>query len=453
MDYDLEQLRELYNDQSITPAIPAADGGAGVAIRTVLAARSAIEDLNIPVEETNARNDFGVANTVQFMQAVFKSNPIYKEMVIANCGAGVLKNHYTSRNVCKMVQLISAVRLLIQGNTGTPQEFCASYQSLSMAELLGDFIPAEWKLPQARCQAKIIEVAKFIINNGAQIPGYEGITTWINQLTGFTLAEAQAASEVNAAMNIDMALVIIEGASTILPGDAKWLTGASLTSTTIVAIAKRGSLTPEHQAKIVDGLKAALNVASINIPYLTCKRYYEKYGQLINGTNAERVFERFRLTVPTELIIIRNVVMQSVGAGLTTFITITRAFRQFPTFPWDRLYPRITGDFTNYRAAQTAIGDNLYYGFSANAGAASAKRFPSLAHTAFELCIKVGGDRPLRDYEGKPRNVPEKQYITRLIQEYIDRQAEDATEIELTAAQRGDLNAIVNHAVNAQNIA
>lgn len=54
---------------------------------------------------------------------------------------------------------------------------------------------------------------------------------------------------------------------------------------------------------------------------------------------------------------------------------------------------------------------------------ASAKNFPSLALAAFSLCIRAGGDNPLKDYAGKPRVIPGKPQIDQLIDDYIARRA------------------------------
>lgn len=52
--------------------------------------------------------------------------------------------------------------------------------------------------------------------------------------------------------------------------------------------------------------------------------------------------------------------------------------------------------------------------------AAAAKNFPNLAYASFQLCIKAGGDNPLKRYGGMPQVVPDKMLIDQLITTYID---------------------------------
>lgn len=103
-----------------------------------------------------------------------------------------------------------------------------------------------------------------------------------------------------------------------------------------------------------------------------------------------------------------------------------RAMTDFPDFEWARLMTLVAGDFQHLTAAIAAVDGNVYFGYNDQMAAASAKLFSSLGHAAFQLCIRAGGDNPLKDYAGKPRVAPGKPQIDQLVEDYVTRRANAA---------------------------
>lgn len=397
------------------------------------------------VEIANRRL-FGAGSNANFMTMVYKQNPLYRELIIENAHCGVFDRQLNHRNVPKMIQLITFIRLRMYGITGNNSEVFSAVHAISIAEIMGYALPENYLKTTAESQQIIIRVARHIMTNPDDIVGFDGHESWFDEnIIGYTQAELLAVADINVAM------VIIEGVASSLTSNQLWLTGVSLVTTGIVSMARKGLITQDSQEKLVTSLKSTLGQTAIFIPILSVEHYYSKYGILITADNAEVLFGHFGRIIANDLIVIRNLITFASGTGLTAYITCIRALARFPDFPWGSLSLMIQGDFTALNTAITTVNQNLYFGFNQNVGVASGKRFPTLLYVCIDLVTKLDGENSLKNYAGRPQRVPSKAAVDVVIAEYIARKATGIPEnVNLSQETIDSMNALRNHAIRLE---
>lgn len=128
--------------------------------------------------------------------------------------------------------------------------------------------------------------------------------------------------------------------------------------------------------------------------------------------------------------------VQSAGSGLTSYISITNAIKEFPDFTWGRVARLFPREIDNYGVAVTTVGSNTFYGFSANLDVVRSTKFKNLAYIAINLLQKHRGQEygSLKYYQGEI-NKPSK---ADLVKDMLDAYApdnEEADEVEAGVAQ------------------
>lgn len=115
---------------------------------------------------------------------------------------------------------------------------------------------------------------------------------------------------------------------------------------------------------------------------------------------------------------------------MTNYRNIQEARNRFRDFNWPACAIRFGAEFANYAAAERPVGDNPFYGYNRDLGAAKSTLYPNLSYTAWALLTRVGGERSLNDFQGTNRNTPHAAYIDTLIRNY---------EAEINAPERNEV--------------
>lgn len=109
--------------------------------------------------------------------------------------------------------------------------------------------------------------------------------------------------------------------------------------------------------------------------------------------------------------------------------------RMYNNFQWRRVNTLTGGEYVNWQAARTVIGNNLYYGFRRDMGQARSTLYKSLGYVAKELLVKINGERTLLRYAGLRGNIKNKNALDRLIGNFVEQYVE--VEGAETPAERG----------------
>lgn len=427
---DIDEARQRFNEPRLSRAVQAQPADA-VNNRPAVQAAAAVSLLAIrseplgpdPLGTTEAsRNNYGPMSNLTFFNNVFQVDATFKQLVVYNSNVGLFRGHITAVITAKMIQLMSMARLGRRNLLPTQASAKASYyQSLALAEGLGPHVPDEWRLNEAQSRAEIIEAVKWILTEvGAEAAGIEDDDWFDAEIIGVP----EDIRENNNHMNIHQAMALLEAMAMLLPTNIMWLNGISYVTTAISALCRRGQMTDEHREKIINGVKEATSATQVALPGMTAKRFYSMYCTGVDATNAQAVMNHYNTLIPADVIALRNVILQSSGSGLTTYMTILRAMTSFNDFPWGVVATLVPTDMGNLEVAIRTVGHNVYFGFNRQMTAVAASKYPSLAYTSFQLCIKVSGDRPLANYGGMPKVVPMKQNLDQLINNYIDRRTQ-----------------------------
>lgn len=434
---DIEDLRRRFASAELARAIPQEVDGEGRVVQvavpavTVRAIRSRalpnMEDADVQV-----RADYGPLSNQQLFNNVFAVEPVFKQFVVSTCDIGIFRNRPSHVNCVKMIQLLCMARLhlknVLVGQAVVRQSF---YQSMAMGEALGPFIPAAWKLPQPEARAEIIRAVEWLISPEGVLATNLDAAQWFDaELLGVDpdILEDQEIPDAG------VALVLLEAMAIMLPSNNAWLNGISFIASALLSLTRRGTVTDELRARVEQGIRDATSAAAVNLGATTIKRFYTMYCTQVDAGNAQRLFAHYQNIIPDDIIALRNLVLQAAGSGLTTYMVILRAFADFSDFPWARLMHAIGPDFRKFADAVTAVGGNLYFGFNHQMAAAAARNFPSLAYTSFQLCIRAGGDNPLKRYGGMPKVIPGKLLIDQLLTTYIETRNNDNEDVAVPAA-------------------
>lgn len=397
--------------------------------------------------ELNEKTDFGPLANANLFNNVFAIEPVFKQFVVSNCNTGIFAGRPSHVNCVKMIQLICMVRLhlrnALSGQAVTRQAF---YQAMAMGEAMGPSIPEGWKLNQAEANAEIIRVAEWLLTEDGIAAINLTAEEWFDaELLGVN-PNVFTTGRVN---NIGDALVLIEAMAVRLPSNNVWLSGVSFISSILLALCRRGNATDELRSRVEQGVREATSSASVNLGPATMKRFYSIYCANVDATNAGRLFEHFQTLIPDNVIALRNLVVQAAGSGLTTYMVILRAMSDYANFDWARLMSIIGPEFRKLDTAVATVAGNVYFGFNHQMAAASAKNFPNLAYASFQLCIKAGGDNPLKRYGGMPAVVPCKVTIDQMVTDYIDARADALAAAVVEEDIRNEWTAIAGRANQA----
>jgi len=181
------------------------------------------------------------------------------------------------------------------------------------------------------------------------------------------------------------------------------------------------------------GVNITLSQAALNA-------LYKGYMQGMNETNAQEVLSNLNALIPNVALRLKLTLQQAAGSRLTLYVIIGRAYTKYSTFPWGNALTG--GEFLSWEAARNIVGNNLYYGFKRDMGAARSTLYKSIGYVAWELLVKINGERTLLRYAGLTGNIKNKQALDRLIEQYINRYI--AEDIEETEEERAVLHVMFN---------
>ncbi|APG78718.1 hypothetical protein [Hubei chuvirus-like virus 1] len=198
------------------------------------------------------------------------------------------------------------------------------------------------------------------------------------------------------------------------------------------ALGKRGQVTDEFCTKITNAVRDELGV-NVVLHSGTLNSLYKSYMQGVNENNAAGMFNYLQMLVPAVALRLQLTLMQASGSGLTLYSIIGRAIRLYNNFPWGLVNTLTSGELVNWNGARVLIGDNMYYGFKRDLGAARSTLYKSLGYVARELLVRINGENTLRRFMGLTGNVKNKRQLDQLIEAYVagvhvERQVDDAAE-------------------------
>lgn len=202
----------------------------------------------------------------------------------------------------------------------------------------------------------------------------------------------------------------------------------------IVAFGKRGTVSPQYVNKITEACTVELGY-SHGIDADLIALFWSSYGRALNADTAQLVAERWSRYIPANALRLSIVLQQAANSGLTSIITIGRALKAYPTFPWAkmrRLYPT---EFANATTAFREINNNPYYGYNQSSTPASSTKFKNLAYWCKEIIIRIDGDNALARYKGWTRTPTHSNAVTHWIDEYANQLAQ-AANVEANEADR-----------------
>lgn len=422
----VEQLRLLLNNPLI---------GAEGNNDTLVAVRTAIPAVNYTANQTAIRVAYGCASNAAFMNATFKEDPLMRQFCVYNCAAGVFQGNFDAITVPKMVQLLTYARMnlcgMIQPETREP---FAMYQSYAMAELFGPYIPADRRLPTNECQMAIRQAVYWLLRNVPDTVEDD----WYHPAIGLGENLAAALAITIAEMTIHQALAVLEAMSLFIPTRKEWLNAASLATSVITSLAKRGAITPAAILKITKGVSNDFPGIQVVMSTQTIKMFYNNFGRYVNEHNAEAIFTHYRAILPEGATRLTITIQQSADSGMTVFYVIKRCLQDNRDFPyWGLCASKFRQDFINFEAANAAVADNHYYGFRRDLQNVAASKFRSLGFLCQQLLIRISGDGALERYKGLSGNIPHEEWITELVERYNqdNQQADfnrrlDAAEVE-----------------------
>jgi hypothetical protein len=192
---------------------------------------------------------------------------------------------------------------------------------------------------------------------------------------------------------------------------------AMLTST-YVACAKQGQITPTFITKVTEGVETDLG-HTIELNLHTIRILYNQFGNNFDDITAPVVFRRWEQMFPDQALRLRLTVEQVTFNRLTVYLVIKEALQTFPSFPWPRLNKLLPGELERYCIAVNLIGNNPYFRYKKDIGEAVSTRYKNLGWVAKELLIRGAGKSSLVGYVGWPRTVPNHDRVKRIIDTFL----------------------------------
>lgn len=247
----------------------------------------------------------------------------------------------------------------------------------------------------------------------------------------------------------DLLMPYLRFAARTLPTTSR-ISALKLVVNTYIAIAKRGTVSDAFCSKINEGIQQEIGI-SITPDAEGIKNIYSSYGRYITEINAQVLFKAWEDMLPATAMRVRLTLQQTALAGLTSFVTVGRAMKAYPTFPWSRIYIVLANDCHNYMAALTAVNGNRYYGFKQDLGVVKSTNFKSLTWVAKELLIKIKGEGGLKQYQGWTRQPEHKGILQALIDDYVTQHETTLNMAEVSVAAIQSTNALLTECSSDQN--
>lgn len=361
----------------------------------------------------------GWLDTRDVLRQVFKDDEMIRRLKTRNSIRYVDKNDLEANEASKYALLLTygAYKLHDLKVPDTPHLI-----AVSVGELIAPVLPDDHFLSQANADEEITKIITYFADNETpltrgktkaayieinnNVPDTERDESW-EEIPPTMLTEDFLTQHGD-----DYVAYLIDGGSNDMN-----LNGIDLFTTLFIAVAKRGNVTEDFINKISKGLEDDLQHVS-KIDAETVSLVYKFYGANISATNAKIVMDRWLADIPEIALRVRLTLQQATNSGLTAFVTIGRAIKKYPDFPWPRLNQLTGGELTNFSAAVTLVNGNQYYGFNKSLGAARSTLYSSIAYVAKELLIQLNGETSLKKYAGWVRSPKNAAVIRTLMEAY-----------------------------------
>lgn len=242
----------------------------------------------------------------------------------------------------------------------------------------------------------------------------------------------RAYGNANIVLNDDVTIVQYRGLGNAFASIITWVTQNKqnfnshqlprIYALSTIAFAKRGQIVDDKLARVNEHFKDEVGF-DLNLNVEHVRMVYRAIGSFVTADNARTMFTLLSAGTSKQSLRLQLLIDQASSSGLTAYLNIINAMKEFHDFPWDRvsrLYPR---DFAAFGEALQTVGGNLYYRFNADLGVARSTRFKNLAFVATKLLIKHRAEKygALKNYKGVVRR-PDK---ADLVQELLDSYAPD----------------------------
>ena len=191
----------------------------------------------------------------------------------------------------------------------------------------------------------------------------------------------------------------------------------------IIAVTRTGTVTEAWCNKFSAEIPDMRALLSTTITRATVRATWTLIGSLINDTNIEAVLDRWFRAIPGSMLRLSITIRQAAGKDLTALETIKTFVRDHPSFPFIklmRLYPK---DMTAAATAMQLVGNQRYYGYRKDPGAAKASNYRNLTWVAQYVLTLSDDHSSLRDYRGAPRKPDNMEVAERIIREYTSGRA------------------------------
>lgn len=209
----------------------------------------------------------------------------------------------------------------------------------------------------------------------------------------------------------------------------------------IVAISKHGEITREKGRKIFRELSRAMD-KEYDFDEEIFTQCWRVAGPRVNAQNASATIQALTGFIGNgpEVLRLRLTLQQSEQSGLTSIVLIRRALIGHPKFAWAKLAQLFPTEATAVTAAFEQIGNNPYYGYSANLNNARATKYQNITWVCKTLLIDLDGDTTLRNYRGFKGSPAHQDIVRQMISLYTARYNEGF----MNNPSDGDVDADVN---------
>jgi len=126
--------------------------------------------------------------------------------------------------------------------------------------------------------------------------------------------------------------------------------------------------------------------------------------------------------------------------------------KQFPDFPWPRVFCYLPQEARAFSEAAQQVGGNQYYGYKKDLGCVKSTNYKNLGWVAYRVLVRGCNATTLNGYKGWPRTILYQAELQAIIDAYFDGRGDNLVAPARVAEQdvvRDEIMAIVNNAANA----
>lgn len=136
--------------------------------------------------------------------------------------------------------------------------------------------------------------------------------------------------------------------------NVKMPTPLSCLVTAYSSLAKTGTVSDRFIQKVQNDVNNDLNEAIV-LRSGQIRQVYNIMKHYVDETNAGAIFSTWDDMIPEMAMPIKLTLTQTIGHGMTAFVTIGRAFIAYPDFYWESLKKEFGSEFNNFNDAVTRV--------------------------------------------------------------------------------------------------